>query len=88
MPGGNIPADNTREKPIVINALPLPDYGEGGGFESVMQHLNPSSHIDNVCNQLTKHSTLVGSCNLSTAKSQVIIMSQAVVLQSGIGPVG
>ena len=32
MPGGNKPANNTSEKPVVFSALPLPVYGDGGRF--------------------------------------------------------
>ena len=54
-----VPANNTSEKPVVTSALPLPAlYGEDGEFLSVMQHLNPSSHIDIINIQLTKRSTL------------------------------
>ena len=35
MPGGNIPANNTSEKPVVFSALSLPVYGDGGRLVSV-----------------------------------------------------
>ena len=33
MSDNNISAINTREKPVVLSALPLLDDGEGGGFQ-------------------------------------------------------
>ena len=69
------------------SALPLPDYGGSDGFYSATQHINPSSHIDNVDNQLIADSTPVGYCNPSKAKLKVIIMLQAVILQSRADPV-
>ena len=60
-----VPTSCAREKPNVLSALPHPGYGGSNGFYSVTQHINPSSHIDNVDNQLIAGSPLVGYCNLS-----------------------
>ena len=58
---------------VLFNFLTM--QGEGGGFESVMQLLNPSSHSDNVDNQLRiALQTQVGFCNSSTTNPQVIIV--------------
>ena len=43
VPGNNVPASCAREKPNVLSALLLPDYGGSDGFYSATQHINPSS---------------------------------------------
>ena len=50
------------------------------GFYSASQHINLSSRI--LTNWLQVYSTLVRYCNSSEDKPQVIIMPQAVILQS------
>ena len=52
IPGNNVPASCARKKPDVLSALLLPDYGRSDGFYSATPHINLSSHIDNVDNQL------------------------------------
>ena len=80
IPGNNVPASYAREKKDVLSALPLPDYGGSDGFYSATQHINPSSHIDNVDNQLIAGSTPLGNCNPSKANLKVTIMPRVVIL--------
>ena len=72
LPSYNTPANNATEQPIDLSVLPPPDYGEGDGFESVTQHINPSSHIDDDDTQIIKDSTQLGYRNPPEAKSQVM----------------
>ena len=76
-----------RSQMLILSALPLPDHGGRNGFYSATQHINPSSHIDNVNNQLIASSTQVGYCNPSKAKPKLIIIPWAVILQSRADPV-
>ena len=72
-PHSDPPSNNAGEQSFTISDLPPPDLGDmSGEFESVIQHINPQSHIDDDDTQLIKDSTLMGYRNPPEAKLLVI----------------
>ena len=66
-------ANNAAEQSFIISDLPPPDLGDmSGEFGLVIQHITPSSHIDDDDNELIKESTQLGYRNPPEEKFRLL----------------